>query len=283
MTTKAYFLPTSVDEAVGLLAEHGPSMMVMAGGTIAMPLINDGISFPERVMGLRRAGLDSIARSNGHHAIGAATTLSRMLAWDEIPLLQKAAHNVGGWAIRNMGTVGGNLFAPPPAGDFAVALLALDASVKLVSAAGQRVVPLSDFYTGFMTTVLQPGELVSEIQVPAPAGRTAYLKFARRETNTPSIVTVAAHITLSGDRVSDARLALNGVGPHPIRARRAEARLIGSGLDEATLAHAGELAAEASDPMDDAVASAWYRRKVTPVIVRRALAQIANQEATHGI
>lgn len=283
MTTKAYFLPTSVDEAVDLLAEHGPSLLVMAGGTIAMPLINDGISFPERVMGLRRAGLDSIARSNGHHAIGAATTLSRMLAWDEIPLLQKAAHNVGGWAIRNMGTVGGNLFAPPPAGDFAVALLALDAKVKLVSAAGQRVVPLSDFYTGFMTTVLRPGELVTEIQAPAPAGKTAYLKFARREANTPSIVTVAAHITLAGDRVSDARLALNGVGPHPLRARQAEARLIGSPLDQAAIAEAGELAAQACDPADDAVASAWYRGKMTPVMVRRALMQLVKEEATDGI
>ncbi len=147
-----------------------------------------------------------------------------MLTWDAIPLLQKAAHNVGGWAIRNMATVGGNLFAPPPAGDFAVALLALDAQVVLTSAAGQRVVSLNDFYTGFMTTVVQPGELVSEIRVPAPAGQTAYLKFARRETNTPSIVTVAAHIMRDGDRVTDARLALNGVGPHPFRARRAESR-----------------------------------------------------------
>ena len=283
MTTQAYYLPKSVDEAVGLLAEHGPSLLVMAGGTIAMPLINDGISFPERVMGLRRAGLDSISRSNGHHAIGATVTLSRMLTWDEIPLLQKAAHNVGGWAIRNMATVGGNLFAPPPSGDFAVALLALDAQVVLTSAAGQRVVPLNDFYTGFMTTVVQPGELVSEIRVPVPAGKTAYLKFARRETNTPAIVTVAAHITLDGQRVSDARLALNGVGPHPFRARRAESRLIGSVLDEAAIAHAGELAAEASDPMDDAVASAWYRRKMIPVMVRRALAQIVAKEASDGI
>ena len=283
MTTQAYFLPKSVDEAVGLLAEHGPSLMIMAGGTIAMPLINDGIAFPAQVMGLRRAGLDYITRSNGHHAIGATTTLSTMLGWSEAPLLQKAAHNVGGWAIRNMGTVGGNLFAPPPSGDFAVALLALDAQVELVSAAGQRIVPLSDFYTGFMTTVVQPGELVAEIQVPVQSGKTAYLKFARRETNTPSIVTVAARITFNGDRVSDARLALNGVGPHPFRARRAEARLTGSVLDEAAIADAGELAAEASDPADDAVASAWYRRKMTPVIVRRALMQIVNEEATHGV
>ena len=283
MTTQAYYLPKTVDEAVGLLAEYGPSLMVMAGGTIAMPLINDGISFPERVMGLRRAGLDTITRVNGHHAIGATTTLSTMLGWAEVPLLQKAAHNVGGWAIRNMGTVGGNLFAPPPSGDFAVALLALDAQIKLVSAGGQRIVPLGDFYTGFMTTVLQPGELLTEIQVPVPAGKTAYLKFARREANTPSIVTVAAHITFDGDRVKDARLALNGVGSHPFRARRAESRLIGSTLDEAAIAHAGELAAEASDPADDAVASAWYRRKMVPVMVRRALAQITDQEATDGI
>ncbi|MEZ4768612.1 MAG: xanthine dehydrogenase family protein subunit M [Caldilineales bacterium] len=283
MTTQAYYLPKTVDEAAGLLAEHGPSLMVMAGGTIAMPLINDGITFPAQVMGLRHAGLDYITRSNGHHAIGATTTLSTMLGWSEVPLLQKAAHNVGGWAIRNMGTAGGNLFAPPPSGDFAVALLALDAQVKLVSAAGQRIVPLGDFYTGFMTTVVQPGELVAEIQVPVPAGRTAYLKFARREANTPSIVTVAAHVTFDGSLVSDARLALNGVGPHPLRSRQAEERLTGSALDEKTVAEAAELAVEDCDPADDAVASAWYRRKMVPVIVRRALMQIVNEEASHGV
>ncbi len=275
MTTREYFLPRSLDEAVGLLAEHGPSLLVMSGGTLAMPLINEGVSMPEMVMGLRRAGLSYLERVNGSLIVGAATTLSQVVGFEAIPVLQEAAYNIGGWAIRNMGTVGGNLFAPPPGGDFAVALLALDAQLKLVSARGERTLPLAEFYTGFMTTALEPDELVAEIRVPVPAGRTAYLKYGRRHANTPAVVTVAAHLVLNGEKVEDARLALNAVGPHPIRATQAEALLTGSTLDEETIAAAAAAAAEECEPFTDPIASAWYRRRMVNVFVRRALSQIA--------
>jgi CO/xanthine dehydrogenase FAD-binding subunit len=275
VTTQAYYLPQSVDEAISLLAEHGPTLLVMAGGTIAMPLINEGISLPEKVMGLRRTGLQYVHRSNGVVEIGATTTLSQMLAQKEIPLLQQAAHHVGGWAIRNMGTVGGNLFAPPPSGDFAVALLALDAQVKLVSKEGERVLPLAEFYTGFMTTALDPGELVTEILVPVPKGKTVYIKCGRRHANTPAVVSLAANLVFDGQKVADARLALNGVGPHPLRAIKAEEALIGSTLDSTAIAAAATTAAEECEPFTDAVASEWYRRKMVDVYVRRALTQVA--------
>ena len=152
MNKKEYFLPQSVDEATQILAEYGPSLLVMAGGTIAMPLINEGISFPENVMGLRRAGLDYVSGSNGTVQVGATATFTQIMEVIEIPMLAMAAHNIGGWAIRNMGTAGGNLFAPPPAGDFAVALLAMNAQVKLVSAKGERILPLADFYTCLLYT-----------------------------------------------------------------------------------------------------------------------------------
>ena len=280
MTTTAYYLPTSVEQAVGLLAQHGASLLVMAGGTIAMPLINEGISFPDQVMGLRRSGVGYVRSAIGAVVLGATATLSSLAmggARDvHIPLLQEAAHHVGGWAIRNMGTVGGNLFAPPPSGDFAVALLALDARVRLVSARGERVLPLADFYTGFLTTALQPDELLAEIHVPKSAGRTAYLKFGRRQANTPSVVTVAAHVVFDGAKVKQAALALNGVGDHPLRSPRAEASLVGSPLTEETIARAGALAAEDCDPATDGLASAWYRRTMVPVIVGRTLRQLVS-------
>jgi CO/xanthine dehydrogenase FAD-binding subunit len=275
VTTNAYYVPQSLEEAIGLLEEHGPTILVMAGGTIAMPLINEGISLPEKVMGLRQAGLSYVSRSNGMVQIGAASTLTQMLAQEEIPLLGKAAYHVGGWAIRNMGTAGGNLFAPPPSGDFAVALLALDAQVKLVGTDGERILPLSEFYTGFMTTTLEPGELVTEILVPVPKGGTVYVKYGRRQANTPAIVSVAAHLVLDGEKVKDARIALNAVGPHPLRAAKAEAILVGSTLDEAAIAEAAAAAAEECEPFTDAIASEWYRRKMVDVYVRRALAQVA--------
>jgi len=275
VATKGYYLPQSVDEAISLLAEHGPGTLVMAGGTIAMPLINEGISLPEKVMGLRKAGLNHVNRSNGTVEIGATTTLTQMLTQGEIPLLAQAAQHVGGWAIRNMGTVGGNLFAPPPAGDFAVALLALDAQVKLVGEHGERVLPLAEFYTGFMTTALAPGELVTELGVPVPKGATVYLKYGRRQANTPAVVSLAAHLVFDGERVTHARLALNGVGPHPLRATRAEAVLVGSPLSETAITEAATAAAEECEPFTDPIASEWYRRKMVKVYVHRALAQVA--------
>lgn len=277
MNTREYFLPQSVNEATQLLAKHGPFMLVMAGGTIAMPLINDGISFPQKVMGLRRAGLSYVTKPNGKITIGAMSTLTQMLDLKEIPILQEAAHQVGGWAIRNMGTVGGNLFAPPPAGDFAAALMALDAQLKLVSTTGARIISLTDFYTGFMTTALSPGELVTEIQVPVPTGKTAYLKYGRKHANTPAVVTVAAQIELDGEGVTNSRIALNAVGPHPIRASKAEEILSGSPLNPTTINMAASAAAEECEPFSDAIATEWYRRKMVEVYVRRTLTKITDR------
>lgn len=276
MAIQAYFLPETVDEAVSLLAEYGPDLLVMAGGTLAMPLINEGVSMPAMVMGLRRAGLDGVGESNDRLAIGATATMTQMLAQDAVPMLREAARAVGGWAVRNMATVGGNLFAPPPSGDFAVALLALDAEVHLLSQSGARTIPLEEFYTGFMTTALQPGELVTGFHVPRPTGRTVYLKAGRKHANTPAVVTVAAQVVMDNGTVTDARIALNAVGPHPMRARSAEAALIGQPLDEAAIHAAAEAAMQESQPFTDAIASEWYRRRMTGVTVRRALTQLAS-------
>jgi CO/xanthine dehydrogenase FAD-binding subunit len=275
VTVQEYFLPESLEEALALVDEHGPSLLVMAGGTLAMPLINEGVSMPEMVMGLRRAGLDTFEATNGSVHIGATATLTQMLAQDAVPLLATAAGHIGGWSIRNMGTVGGNLFAPPPSGDFAVALLALDAEVQLASTGGERSLPLEDFYTGFMMTALEPGEIVTGVSAVKPAGETAYVKYGRKSDNTPAIVTVAAHLTFDGDAVADARIALNGVGPYPMRAKNAEAALIGKALDAETIAGAAAAAEEECEPFTDPIASEWYRRKATGIYVRRALEQMA--------
>ena len=276
MSVKEYFLPQSLAEATSLLAEHGPSLLVMAGGTIAMSLINDGISRPEKVMGLRQAGLNYIRRDNGTVMIGATTTLSQILELEAVPLLQSAAEHAGSWSVRNMATVGGNICAQPPAGDVAVALLALDAQVKLAGQGSERVIPLADFYAS--ASPIQAGELLAEIQTPVAAGKTVYIKYGRKHTVTPAIVTVAAHVVLDGNKVKDARLALNGVGPHPLRAKNAEAALVGSTLTAESIAAAAQAASEECAPVTDAIASEWYRRRMAGVYVKRALAQIAGLE-----
>jgi CO/xanthine dehydrogenase FAD-binding subunit len=274
VSIEAYYLPKSVDEATNILADQGPDLLLLAGGTLAMPLINEGISMPEKVLGLKKIGLNYMNKGNGDYTIGATTTLTQMVSQDEIPILKEAARAVGGWAIRNMGTVGGNLFAPPPGGDFAVALLALDADIVLVSTQGERVVPISEFYTGFMTNVLLPGEIVTELRIATPRGHTSYEKFGRRGANTPSIVTVAAKLVIEDNLVQESRLALNGVGPHPLRAMKAEEFLVGNRLDLENIQKAAEIAVDECEPFTDPIASEWFRQKMIPVIIKRCLEKI---------
>ena len=275
MTVHSYYLPRSLPEALDLLADHGPSLLVMAGGTVVMPLINEGLSLPEAVMGLRRAGLDRLERTDGMLTIGATATLTQLLEQDAVPMLRDAARNTASWSIRNMGTVGGNLFTPPPGGDVAVALLALDATVTLASATARRDLPLADFYTGFMTDRLADDELLVEVRVPIPTAPTAYIKFGRKHANTPAVVTVAVRLAWDGGAVTDARIALGAVGPHPIRARDAERWLIGTTLGPDAIAAAASAAAKECEPFTDAIATDWYRRRMTGVFVARALEQLA--------
>jgi CO/xanthine dehydrogenase FAD-binding subunit len=129
-----------------------------------------------------------------------------------------------------------------------------------------------------MMTDLQANELLAEIQVPVPAGQTAYVKFGRKHANTPSVVAVAVQLKMDGDQVNEARLALNGVGPHPLRAKNAEAALAGSALSAGAIQAAAAAAMEEVEPFSDAVASEAYRRKMVGVFVNRALNQLVGQE-----
>ena len=278
MTVSTYFQPDSLPEALALLGEHGPDLLVIAGGTVAMPLINEGISLPAKVMGLRRVGLDGIEQRGDRLAIGAMATLTALTTLQEVPLLAEAARHTASWAVRNMGTVGGNLFTPPPGGDVATALLALDAQVELVGPAGARLLPLSGFWTGFMTTAAGPDELVARIVVPIAPGRHAFVKLGRKAANTPAVVTVAVRAAMDGEAVRDVRIALGAAGPHPLRSAGAEAAVEGRALTPEVIASAAGAAAEDAQPFSDQVASTWYRRRMVGVMVGRALAQLASAE-----
>jgi CO/xanthine dehydrogenase FAD-binding subunit len=274
VSTQEYFRPESIEEATSLLANKAQGSLILAGGTLVMPLINDGVSRPDQVLGLKAAGLDYIKQQEGYLIIGATATLSQVVEQTTIPMLAEAALGVGGWAIRNMATVGGNFFAPPPGGDFAAALLALDASLILVGEQRQRSVMVNDFFTGFMTNILQPEEIIKEIRVQIPEGTAAFMKYGRRHANTPSIVTVAVNFDFDGDSISKARIALNAVGPYPFRAKKAEEFLVGKTFDDRIIQEAGEIAVGECTPFTDPIASEWYRRKMIPVILGRTLEKI---------
>ena len=277
MTVGEYLVPRSLPEAIDLLERHGPELLVMAGGTLTMPLINEGIAMPDRVMSLRHAGLGGIERRGDVLAIGATTTLTQLLAQEGVPLLREAARTMASWPIRNMATVGGNLFTPPPGGDVAVALLALDAQVRLAGARGTRIVPLADFHTGFMTNALAADELLVEISVPTTVRQTAFIKFGRKHANTPAVVTVAVALERRDGQISAARIALGAAGPHPIRIAGAEAAIVGSALEAGVIEQAAEAAVRECRPLTDALATEWYRRRMVGVFVRRALELVVEQ------
>ena len=228
-------LPESVDEAVGLLGAG----TVIAGGTHVMPRVGP----TDSLVSLRRTGLAGITREGDTIRIGAATTLAQV--GREVEFLHSAIESIASPTIRNLATVGGNLFVPQPHGDLAVCLLALDAQVSIVDADGARDVG-----------VLEATGLVTAVSFTVP-DRWFYTKAMRRRQNSASIVTVAS---------DGARIALGGVAPRPVRATAAE-----QALAQGDIAKAAELSVEAADPVDDAYASAWYRRRVLPVHVRRAL------------
>ncbi|NJN53920.1 MAG: hypothetical protein HC804_03685 [Anaerolineae bacterium] len=280
---KTYFTPESQTEALSLKAAHGRDLWLMAGGTIFMHLLNDGIIFPEMVMGLRRAGMNGVqvnGNGNGTAVIGAAATITQMSQLDAYPMLQQAAQAVGGWAVRNMGTVGGNLFARAPYGDFGVALLAQNAFLKLATSSGERTVSLLDFYSNGRQ--LADDELLTEIHIPKQNGQTYFHKQSPRQANAPTIVAVALNLMVHDGRVTSATIALGGAGQTPVRAQAAENVLVGAALNPESIAAATAVAAAASTPFTDAVASEWYRRKMVAVQLQRALTSLAEGDSTHA-
>lgn len=258
--------PESVPAAVAALGEPDP--LLISGGTIAIRGVNDGRFFPTSVVSLSRAGLSGVAGCGDGIKIGAATPIAA-LARPELGFLASLLRGFGSPTLRNMASVGGNLFAPQPYGDLGVALLALEAKVAIAGPDGVSEVPLGDFYTAPPAKT----EIVTAVRFTLPGpGTWRWLKATRRTLNAASVVAIAAVIeTGDSDVVGSVRIALGGVDTVPVRSPAAEAALRGRVLDAASATAAGAAAAAAHPFFTDAHASAWYRRRVLPVFMRRAL------------
>lgn len=258
-------VPATVGDAIALL---GPESTLLAGGTLLMPVVNTEVSPWSALVSARRLGLAGAAVIGGRARIGAATTLTALGQDDELAFLQPVVESIASPLIRNLATVGGNLFALQPYGDLAVALLALDATATISGPAGDRTAPVGQV----LSAGVGPGEIVTDIAFDLPApGTFFYTKAMRRKLNSASIVTVAAVITQADGVVTAARVALGGCGPKPVRAPAVEEALTGKPLDAESVAAASELALLNAAPFTDAYASAWYRARVLPVHIRRAL------------
>jgi len=260
---------SSVSEAAGALSSDR-SARYLGGGTLVMRALNEGDVTISTVVRAHDQALTRIDASGPRVTLGAGVTFARVLAERDLAFLHAPARSIGGPAVRNMGTVGGNLFAPNPYGDFTVALLALDATVAVQGGFGARDIPIEEF---LQARDRQAGTLVLSVSCTRPASNEAfhYRKIARIKPKGGSVITLAAHLPVSGGRIAGARIALGSMAPTQIRARAAERALEGRSLDAATIAAAASAAAEGTSPSDNALGSAWYRREIVGVHLRRLL------------
>ncbi|MCG2638312.1 FAD binding domain-containing protein [Bradyrhizobium sp. GCM10023182] len=259
----------SASEAAGALSSDR-SARYLGGGTLVMRALNEGDVAISTVVRAQDQALTRIDASGPRITLGAGVTFARILADRDLGFLHAPARSIGGPAVRNMGTVGGNLFAPNPYGDFTVALLALDATVAVAGAFGARDIGVEEF---LQARDRQPGTLVLSISCTRPVSSEAfrYRKIARIKPKGGSVITLAAHLPISGGRIAGARIALGSMAPTQIRARAAERALEGRSLDAATIAAAASAATEGTSPPDNALGSAWYRREIVGVHLRRLL------------
>jgi CO/xanthine dehydrogenase FAD-binding subunit len=259
----------TIPEAAGALSSERGARYI-GGGTLVMRALNEGDLSFSTIVRVQDRSLGNIRASGGRITIGAGVTLAQILRERDLAFLHPVARSIGGPAVRNMGTVGGNLFAPAPFGDLAVALLALDATVSVQGGYGVREMAMEEFLAGRDRSA---GSVVTSVSCERPASAEAfrYRKISRVKPKGASVISLAVHLPNTGGRVSGARIALGAMGPTAIRAKSAERALEGRTLDEAGVAAAVALAAEGTSPATDAIASTWYRREVAGVHLHRLL------------
>jgi CO/xanthine dehydrogenase FAD-binding subunit len=252
------------DAAAALSSERGARFL--AGGTLVMRAVNEADPAIETIVRSTDPSFFNMAVSSGRVELGGGVTMAAILAARELAFLHPVASAVGSPALREAATVGGNLFATT--GDFATALLALDATVMLAGGFGQRELSLDEF----ISRRERGASLVSAVAFKRPAADALrFTKVTRVHPKGMSVLSIAAQLPLASGRVTGARIAYAGMAPTPVRAKAAERALEGRTLDAAGIAPALAVAAEGTSPADDPIASAWWRREILPIHLRRLL------------
>ena len=270
-----YVAPESLDDAVALLRRHGQEGKILAGGQSLVPLLNMLLARPAVIIDLNRVRpLDYI--KNGKDVRIGAMTRQRVaelspLVRQKLPLLAEALRYVGHPQIRNRGTIGGSIAHADPSAELPAVLAALEGKVVLQNGRGTRTLGADAFFLTYLTTALQPDELLVEVRIPAHDHLgTAFLEVARRHGDY-ALVGVAAVVDWNGGRARDVRLTFTGVGGVPVRVAEAEAAATGRPLTDAVLAEVSRIVSAGLDPEADIHASAEYRKHVAGVLAERAL------------
>ncbi len=272
-----YACPTSVAEAVALLALHDGEAKLLAGGQSLVPMLAFRVASPALLVDLRKLSeLRQIAITDG------AVTLGAMVRWRDIlehpqlsaahPLLMRAVEHVAHYQIRNRGTVGGSLAHADPAAELPCIAVTCEASIVVRGRAGQRTIAAADFFRGPLLTALQADEIITEIRLPAwPARRRfGFCEFSRRRGDF-ALAGVAVFYEDDGNKAANAHVGALGVADRPMRLRAVEKVLDGHPIDDATIARAEAAASAAIDPPDDIHATGAYRKVLIGVMVERAL------------
>jgi CO/xanthine dehydrogenase FAD-binding subunit len=280
--------PTSLREALSVLTAEGEAGAVLAGGTDLLLRIRRGARKYRSVVNLKFVpGLDGVlVHEHDGVTLGALTTFRTIEKQPTLqaryPALTDAARVVAGVQLRNLATVGGNLGNASPSADSVPPLVALGATIEIASAAGSRHLPVEASITGPGRTALEPGEVFTAIELPAlpPRSGNAYIRFSPRSAMDIGIASVATSVTLGATGVCNScRIALGAVSPLPLRATKAEALLMGERLTPSLAKRAGELAAEAAQPISDIRGSADYRRAMVRVLTTRTVELAASRAA----
>lgn len=286
MPLPEYYAPKSLEEAISLLGQYREKAKIVSGGTDFLMKLKQKQAVPDCLISLGDICELNYIKDDGTKGlrIGALTTIGDIanssLIRDKFSILAQAASMLGTPSIRNQATIGGNLCNAAPSADTAPPLLVLEAKVKLVGKDGEKVIPIQNFFVGPGQTMLEHGQILTEIQIPnlQPNNRGAYLKQTRRQGSDLAVVGVAVLVVMEGEVLKDVRIALGAVAPTPIRSKKAEGILRGKKLNDKLLEESSQAASSDSKPIDDLRGSADYRRKLVTVLTKRAITQAVLHE-----
>ena len=281
-----YLRPKTIPEAIAFLQQYGDDAKILSGGQSLIPMMKLRLARPGYLVDINRiAGLSHIKEEGGFLKIGGLTREAELEASPVVrakyPIIIDTAHVIADPQVRNLATVGGNLAHGDPANDHPATMLALGAQIVATGPKGERVIPVEDFFLSLFSTALQHDEILTEICIPIPPPRSggAYFKLERKVGDFATAA-VAAQLTLDGNGACQkVGIGLTNVGPTPIKARKAEDFLRGKKLDGSTIAQAGQLAADESEPSADLRGPVEYKKSLVKELTKRALTRAVERAA----
>ena len=271
-----YLAPTTLDEAVAALAEHGDDAKIIAGGQSLLPVLRMRLNAPAVLIDVGRIEALRGIRDDGDALVIGATTTHHTVSGDPLgrehaALIAKAIEHLADAQVRHRGTFGGALSHADPAGDLGAPVLALGAEFLVAGSGGRRTIAADDFFDDFFTTSMADDELLVEVRIPKYTGWGAhYEKFVRVAHQWP-IVAVAAAVRTDGGTIAEARVGLTNMDVTPVRARAVEEALVGMPASEEAVRQAAAVAADGTHPPTDLNGDADYRRHLASVLTRRAV------------